>query len=116
MCLKCISVKFVITYQIISTEVALAIAARGTIIAGGAGTRQTWRGGELYLEITSVSIATRKHDFLRMPRLVTITDENASLTVTRGPFVGDARYAAEIGYVIELGALCACARGVVGLR
>ena len=61
--LKCVSANFVLTYQIISTEVALAIAAGGTIIARGAGTRETWRGGELYLEITSVSIATRKHDF-----------------------------------------------------
>ena len=52
----------------------------------------------------------------RMPRLVTIKNKNVSLTVTRGPFVGGASYAAEIGYVIEFGALCACARGVVGLR
>ena len=52
----------------------------------------------------------------RLSRLVTITDKNVSLTITRGPFVGGARYAAEIGYVIELGALCACARGIVGLR
>jgi hypothetical protein len=38
---SCVFVKFDMTYQTVSTEAALVTAAHGTIIAGGAGTRET---------------------------------------------------------------------------